>query len=275
MKFTTFYFSGTGNTKWAVEQFNQIIQGRGHQGEMFSIDNFNAQNMEQLGSILLESDYVGFANPIYGANIPPIMRRFIELLAKIQAGIDKYSKPIYIINTFGYINAFGPIAAGRLFFNSGFKLFSYANILICNNISTPKLKSNGISLEKLDDRKEVAKRELVRMVDKILAGKRYITGVGPYLLPGILIRKASKNSIENNYKTFSVKLDTCTKCMLCVKKCPTQSIRFENCSFKFYPECTACMRCYNFCPTYSILIDGAYADPSIYRRYRGPYTCTD
>jgi len=38
MKFSTFHFSGTGNTRWAVETFNAIISAKGHQAAMFSID---------------------------------------------------------------------------------------------------------------------------------------------------------------------------------------------------------------------------------------------
>ncbi len=37
MKFSTFYFSGTGNTKWVVEQFNNIIANNGHKAEMLQL----------------------------------------------------------------------------------------------------------------------------------------------------------------------------------------------------------------------------------------------
>ena len=38
MKFITFYFSGTGNTQWAVEQFTNMALALNHQAGMFSID---------------------------------------------------------------------------------------------------------------------------------------------------------------------------------------------------------------------------------------------
>jgi len=79
------------------------------------------------------------------------------------------------------------------------------------------------------------------MVDRLLEGKSYITGVGPYLIPNILIRKKSKKSLEDNYKVLSVEITTCKRCILCVNKCPT----------------------------FSILFDGKYADPNIYERHRG------
>ncbi|AEY66092.1 hypothetical protein [Clostridium sp. BNL1100] len=43
MKFSTFYFSGTGNTEWAVREFNRIIVECGHDVDSISIDGIDAQ----------------------------------------------------------------------------------------------------------------------------------------------------------------------------------------------------------------------------------------
>ena len=107
MKFSTFYFSGTGNTKWAVKEFNQIIMRKGHDVRMFSIDVHDNLTDEQLRKIINDSDCIGFANPIYGGDIPPIMRAFINRLVGDISDF-KTEKKTYVINTFGYINAFGP-----------------------------------------------------------------------------------------------------------------------------------------------------------------------
>lgn len=99
------------------------------------------------------------------------------------------------------------------------------------------------------------------------------SGIGPYLIPGILIRRFLSQGIAQNYRSFSVNMETCRKCMKCVKECPTQSIQYSpDQGFTFMPGCTACMRCYNFCPVYAIQMDGIDADPRIYFRYRGPET---
>lgn len=270
MKFSTFYFSGTGNTEWAVKQFNKIIVEREHDGEIISIENIDAQDTSFFIDMVRNSDFVGFANPIYGGDIPPVMKNFIDKLIKTLVDEKEYSKPIYIINTFAYVNGFGPFCVKKLFYNTGFKLISYINIQLCNNISSLKLKVKKISQDKLDKRKKEAKEKLLKMVDMMLAEKSNITGIGPYLIPNILIRKKTKKAIEDNYKVFSVNSVTCNRCMLCVNKCPTKSIRYLDSNFRFLPTCTACMRCYNNCPTFSILFDGRYADPNIYERYHGP-----
>lgn len=76
MIFSTFYFSGTGNTKWAVEELTKIILSQGHQGNIYSITDQALQDQTLFKDIIAKSDYIGFANPIYGANIPPVMNEF-------------------------------------------------------------------------------------------------------------------------------------------------------------------------------------------------------
>jgi NAD-dependent dihydropyrimidine dehydrogenase PreA subunit len=275
VKFTTFYFSGTGNTEWAVNQFKQIVTERGHDSEIISIDNLVVQKTSFFLDIVRNSDFIGFANPIYGANIPPIMKDFIDKFIKMSADEKECSKQVYIINTFAYVNGFGPICAKKLFSNTGFKLIAYVNLQICNNISTPKLKINRIDQIKLNKRKIKAKENLNKMVGMLLEGKRYITGIGPYLIPNILVRKKSIKAIVNNYKVFKVDIAVCKKCMLCVNKCPTKSIEYKDNDFRFLSTCTACMRCYNNCPTCSILFGGLYADPNTYERYHGSIVLKD
>ncbi|MDF2988819.1 MAG: hypothetical protein K0R50_4329 [Eubacterium sp.] len=197
------------------------------------------------------------------------MRTFIKNIIKALETERDISKPVYIINTFAYVNGFGPFCSKRLFENSCFNLISYINIRLCNNISRPNLRMNLTNQTKLEKRKKEAVKTLLKMVDLILKGKNNITGIGPYLIPNILIRKKSIKAIENNYKTLSINCDTCNRCMRCVNNCPTKSINYNNNSFTFLPSCTACMRCYNNCPAYSILFNGKFADPDLYERYHG------
>ncbi len=270
MLFTTFYFSGTGNTRWVVEQFNRILNENSLQSKSCTIDNFNCISKEALTDLLKQSTYIGLAHPIYGADVPPIMKDFIYLLSNILRAEKSPAKPTYIINTFGYINAFGPFAAKKLLDNECFNLKAYSNIKLCNNVSTNSHKTPPITEEKLNIRKQAAVAELRKLVQDIQSGKRHIRGIGFYLLPGIIIRKVSNQSVKSHYKVLSVQTNTCTKCMLCVQRCPTQSILYVDGQFVFSDKCTACMRCYNFCPTASVLIDGIFTDPQDYFRYKGP-----
>lgn len=266
MKFLTFYFSGTGNTKWACDKFSTVVESSGNKSKLFPIENYHFNNKEKLLELINEYDYIGFAHPIYGANIPPVMRKFIEYVC---SNFKDISKPVYIINTFGYINAFGPICSKKLFSNTKFKLTVYLNIKLCNNISRPGLRTKKISDNLLRKRKKSAIKKIESAVTRLLQQKIYINGLGIYLLPGIIIRKRTSPNIANNYKAFSVDNELCSKCMLCVKNCPTKSIYINNEEFEFKKGCTACMRCYNFCPKYAIKFFNITADPTIYIRHKG------
>jgi len=270
MLFTTFYFSGTGNTRWVVEQFDSLVEENSIQAASYSIDRFDQFQKENLIDILKKSTYIGLAHPIYGANVPPIMKKFISLLIDIIKSEKIPIKPIYIINTFGYINALGPFQAKKLLDKHCFHLIAYCNIRLCNNISTHAHKAKLITGVKLTDRKKLAIVELKSLVSDILSNKKHMKGIGLYLLPGMIIRRKSAQSIQNHYHELSVQANSCSKCMLCVKKCPTDCISFFNDRFVFSSKCTACMRCYNFCPTASVLLNGVFTDPKEYFRYRGP-----
>jgi NAD-dependent dihydropyrimidine dehydrogenase PreA subunit len=237
---------------------------------MYSIEANDEMSDNMLRTILKESDFIGFANPVYGADMPLIMKTFIGRLTSILQSEKNDAKPTYIINTFGYINAFGPFAAGRLLDKNCFRLIAYVNIQMCNNISTYKIKSDIISPIALSKRKVQARSRLEILKNRLLTGKKYIKGMGLYLIPGIIIRKKTGPAVHSHYKDLGVQLNTCSRCMSCVRNCPTRSICFNDERFEFSEGCTACSRCYNYCPTFSITIGGEYTDPKNYRRYKGP-----
>lgn len=268
MRFITFYFSGTGNTKWAVNEFNNILANRGHQGVAHSIEDVSNKGKEYILDAINKAEYIGFANPIYGAKIPNIMREFIETFIEYIGNGTTSDKKYYFINTFGYVNGFGIFESRKLFKQIRCKLKGYANIQLCNNISFDKSKKKGLTEEKIGVRKHKAIKILQKLVDKLQENKSYIMGVGPQLIVGKLIRRGLKEGLKNNYKELSVNMNSCTTCMKCVNECPTHSMKYTDNKFDFLSTCTACMRCYNYCPTYSIFLHGK-GDPQIYSRYRG------
>lgn len=97
MKFSTFYFSGTGNTRWAVETFNAIIGEKGHQAEMVSIDFWEKSTDERILEMVRDADGIGLANSIYGGGIPPIMSAFIDRLVSLLKP-EKLDKKTFVIN---------------------------------------------------------------------------------------------------------------------------------------------------------------------------------
>lgn len=270
MRFTTFYFSGTGNTKWAVSQFDRIMSEMGQRAHSFSIEDVASQDAAFLQETLSQSDFIGFANPIYGANIPKIMGQFISRLAGIAIKTGRPDKPAYQINTFGFVNGFGPFCAGKLLSNAGLDLVGYVNIRLCSNASTPKAKTKELSPAEMESRKHKAVMELEKAAANLIRGKKSVAGIGPYLIAGMIIRKSIGTMMDDNYKDMGIDMERCAHCMTCANNCPTGSIGYNGEKFSFSSTCTACFRCYNFCPNAAVTVGGAYADTENYKRYRGP-----
>lgn len=265
MNYSTFYFSGTGNTLWAVKEFTKIIQGKGHLAELYTIDIAAQLSDEQIRAIVNDADAIGFANPIYGGDIPPIMRTFISRMVSL-IGTLATAKRTYVINTCGYVNAFGPYETEKLLAGSSLELTAYVNIQLCNNVTSSK----PLDRAKLSKRMVRGRHELNRLADCLIVDRKRIKGHGPQLMIGAMIRKKMPAAIAKFYQTLGVDRATCTRCMDCVKNCPTGSIRRKGDKFVFGVGCTACMRCYNFCPTGAITINNVVADPHKFLRFQGP-----
>lgn len=265
MKVITFYFSGTGNTRWTAKQFNRLLIERGNISEIIAIESI--ADISEIATIIDECDYVGFAHPIYGANIPKIMRVFIIHLIDELVARKIHMPKVFFINTFGYVNGFGVYRAKKIFRDTDTAMAGYINIKIFNNVATSK-SSKNITQTRIDGKKRYSLEKLNKFIMNMEKGDRYINGIGPHLLVGGIIRRLLKKGIENNYDSFVVNNDICTSCMICVKNCPTKSIEHKNNEFIFKSTCTCCMRCYNICPSKAIRLERDGKEKDI-ARYEG------
>lgn len=268
MIFTTFYFSGTGNTKWTVNELHQIALGKKHQSNVYSIEELP----ENLGELIQKSDFIGIAFPIYAMNMPEIMRQFLQRVNQSLSD-NNTRKSLFIITTVGFADGCGPYEVIRQISTRNFKLKGYISIKIANNISTPMAKGTPISPIEMNTRLEKGKMKIARLIETLESGKKKID-LGVYLIAGFF-RKKMNNIVKDAYKQLSIDQTTCKKCMHCVTHCPSKSIEQNNGKMVIQPTCTACMRCFNICPTYSIWHGGKYADPNEFIRYKGPKAVLD
>jgi hypothetical protein len=78
--FVTFYFSGTGNTKWAVGELHRSILSTGSQSRCVSIEEkFDLKELTE------KADFIGVAFPVYAMNPPRIVRQFLKRLGDALA----------------------------------------------------------------------------------------------------------------------------------------------------------------------------------------------
>ena len=246
-----YFISGTGNAKISSEWIADEARKRGIKTVVQQIDRLENITMPDPA----ENPLIGFAFPTHGFNAAPIMLRF---MASFPAGL---SRNIFLVNTRAGMKL------NRLFLPglSGIALLLPAFILLmkgyrCIAFRPVDLPSNWIPLHPGIRKKVIdsifTRCEMIvrKFAEKLLSGKKVYTGL--YSLPiDILISPiAFGYYVAGRFflsKTFIASYN-CTNCGLCIKECPTGSIKLVNNRPYWKLSCESCMRCLNHCPERAI-----------------------
>lgn len=255
MDLAILFFSGTGNTEWAAGFLGERLGARGLRARVHALEG-------ELPSGLEACDRIVLAHPIYGANLPRLVADAVR-----RPGFPS-GLPLDVLATFGYVNALGYFRERRAL---GLPIHSYYNLRMFNDVTTPSVRGRIIPAGIRIARRARLEASLDGIAKSMAGGERRIEGLGPYLLPGLLIGRLARDRLRDNWKALSVDPGRCVRCLRCASSCPTASIAISGTAFRFLETCTACMRCYNSCPVQAILVDGNYADPSVFPRYHGPW----
>lgn len=255
MDMAMLFFSGTGNTEWASGFLAERLGARGHRVRVHSLEEGLPPGLEACDRIVL-------AHPIYGANLPGLV------VDAVRGPGFPAGPPLDILATFGYVNALGYFRERRAL---GLPIHSYYNLRMFNDVTTPSVPGKVLPTGIRAARRPAIEASLDAIAGSMARGERKVEGIGPYLIPGLVIGRLGRGRLRDCWKGLSVDPGRCTRCLRCAVSCPSASIEVSGDGFRFLDTCTACMRCYNSCPVQAILIDGKYADPSAFPRYHGPW----
>jgi NAD-dependent dihydropyrimidine dehydrogenase PreA subunit len=234
VRFMTILLSGTGNTAWAATKLGEAALGSGHEHALMSAQEALASGPSELAAV---ADGRGLAA---------------------------------CLCTMGYVDAQGPFAAFRAMRAAGLEPRGYLPVLMSNNVCVPRIPMNPAPARLIERRKAVARSLIGRFAAALGSGERFVRGIGPYLIPGIVIRKLSSKRLERPSMLWSWEGSRCSRCGLCVRECPMGALRLGEGGLSIGEECTYCTRCYNRCPTQAILPEGEFAPPDRYPRYLCP-----
>lgn len=221
-----FYFSGTGNSKWAA-------------GQLASLTGDKTTDITDVDGILdIQAEkQIGFVFPVYAWGAPEPVVMFAKKLAHFKGF------------TFGVCTCGGNAGRTMKRFSQIYPLDSSYSLIMPNNyiIGTDTEDEKVIS-----DKITAAGEELQRIAQEIVQKKniyRVCEGGMAGVKSGLV--NAGFNKFARSARPFYAE-NTCNGCGLCVKNCPASIIRMEEGKPVWGEKCFQCMRCINECPRQAI-----------------------
>lgn len=237
-----FYFSGTGNTRWAAQELAEATGER-----LLFIPEELKTTCEYT---LADDERIGFCFPVHGWQPPHIVRDFVSRLTIGNAG----SHYAYILCTCGDSTGLAvKMLTGQLA-GKGITVGSCQSLTMPESyVCLPFMYTD--SPEREHAKKEQARKDLdiyIKVVKERQTGYSRLTlGLTPWTFSHVIGAYFNRYMITD--KKFTVDADVCLHCGLCAEVCPVGDIVFNNTpAWKNDSSCTCCLSCYHHCPVHAI-----------------------
>ena len=270
-----FYFSGTGNTKWAASKLAAATRE-----DLISIAPYmraddSSHNLAE-PFILKENERLGFVFPVHGWRVPKLVREFICKM-KIQrepsdASAENKAKADDSLKNrpFAYCVCTAGDSIGLTIENLN-KVISQNPSLQALGITEVSssysliMPESYIGLPFMDvdpkereiRKKENAAQELAVVCEEIFDRKEGINRLVKGPIPWFFT-KVVGGFFENiliTDKRFHVEKDRCVKCGICANVCPVGDIKGGHGEYPVWlhhKDCLTCFTCYHHCPHHAI-----------------------
>lgn len=237
-------FSGTGNTLKVANFIKDNLEKLDISTDVFSIDyeSYKAKSYPSPNNY----DKVGIAYPIYGFNAPYLVNRFVKFLEKA-----KKSQKVFIIKTSGEPFKMNNLSSGimkRHLKHKGYDVFYEKHYLMPYNIMFRYPDGLVKQMYETSEKYSCISANRIKNEEReLLKGN-----VGAVIMGFICKLVWPGGPIIG--RTFRPIKKKCTKCSLCIKRCPMKniSVNKKNGFPKFGGHCAICMRCVMNCPANAI-----------------------
>ena len=236
------YFSGTGNSKYAVELFCKEYD---KESGAYSIEDTEAL------AAVADADFIVFAYPVQFSTVPKIMRDYISDHSELWK-----NKKVFIIATMGLFSGDGSGMLGRLLQCYGAEVIGGLHLKMPDSIADEKALKRPI--EKNKELVKLAEQKIKESVKRLKAGDPTQEGIGAlYRLAGFFGQRAYFGHKTGRYSSkLKVDTDKCIGCGLCEKLCPMKNIAIKDQKAVSSDRCTMCYRCVNKCPGQALTLLG-------------------
>lgn len=252
-----FYFSGTGNTRWAAQKVAAATADRlvNIAEEMLAAETAQASD-QQFTYTLAQDERIGFFFPVHGWRPPRLVLDFLDRLHLTNAD----SHYAYVVCTAGdNVGEAVSILEKRLQ-TMGIKIDSAISLIMPESyVGLPFMDVDTPAKEQC--KKMEADNKLTRFIADIMecrSGVRDITighwpRINSRLIGSVFVKKLVTD------RPFHVVADRCLHCGKCASVCPVANIHFEKGgepSWLHNGKCLSCFACYHHCPTHAIEYGG-------------------
>lgn len=275
-----FYFSGTGNTKWAASKLAAATRE-----DLISIAPYmraddSSHNLAE-PFILKENERLGFVFPVHGWRVPKLVREFISKMKIQREPIQRETSDATIENKakandslknrpFAYCVCTAGDSIGLTIENLNEVISqnpslqalgitevssSYSLIMPESYIGLPFMDVDP--KEREIRKKENAAQELAVVCEEIFDRKeginRLVKGPIPWFFTKVVGGFFEKVLITD--KRFHVEKDRCVKCGICANVCPVGDIKGGHGEYPVWlhhKDCLTCFTCYHHCPHHAI-----------------------
>lgn len=236
------YFSGTGNTKYCVNELCRKIDD--------NIKTYALEN-EDIVNIIKENDEILFGYPTQFSNIPYMVKEFIKNNKSIWKG-----KKIICLSTMGLFSGDGAGCSARLFKKYGAKVLGGIHIRMPDSVCDHKALKK--SLEQNIKIVEEANKKINNVAANIKIKKYPHNGIRWYNhICGLFGQRLWFYGKANKYSDkLKINNDVCVRCGHCVSVCPLKNLVLTDVGVKSLNKCTMCYRCVTNCPKQAITILG-------------------
>ena len=270
-----FYFSGTGNTKWAASKLAAATRE-----DLISIAPYmraddSSHNLAE-PFILKENERLGFVFPVHGWRVPKLVREFISKMKILREPSDATAKNKAKADDslknrpFAYCVCTAGDSIGLTIENLNEVISrnpslqalgitevssSYSLIMPESYIGLPFMDVDP--KEREIRKKENAAQELAVVCEEIFDRKEGISRLVKGPIPWFFT-KVVGGFFENvliTDKRFHVEKDRCVKCGICANVCPVGDIKGGHGEYPVWlhhKDCLTCFTCYHHCPHHAI-----------------------
>jgi ferredoxin len=254
MKGLICYFSGSGNTKLAMQYLSSKIKN-----VEFELCNIK----KETGPDFSKYDVVGFATytDFFGPS-----KYFYSFFEGIKNQPDKYA---FVFNTYGCISSDTIQKLKKLAETKGFKVLS-GHSLHCPE-SYPPMRKSKLPFDNSPNRKELIRfdnfiNNLSKQIEDIKNNEspKYKKIKSPLIS---YFFQYSRDKAKKDFGIQNINDSLCDACGACAELCPYKAIRLMPKPIFDHNKCNGCWVCYNHCTRKAIYTrkfsgDFQYAKPS-------------